>query len=135
MERLNIKNIMRGMMRLWIVIAIPWSAYFGWTAYDTFGHVRGWEQLENTYFKEWGKATIAEEEARSTGVRWENPHSLRYYKEQYEHAEQTRKEWSKKFEYAIRVGPTVPIGLLALIWAGLWIYRGFLPASPEKTDN
>jgi hypothetical protein len=102
----------RGISRAWIAFTVPWLIFWTWTFVDA------------KYSVNWNQEMISTMHAESRS-------SPNYFlsgalKEQFDFAVARRDQAEERAELAIKLGPSIPLGLAVLYLGSVWVRRGFL---------
>jgi hypothetical protein len=105
-------NINKGLARLWVVVSLPWSVWWGYEYYDG---LRGQKSFHNLAMYEYEQ------------IKYFNPDllvTLNKRHESHHNYLDLRNASIDRKETAIIVGPALPLGYL-LLWAALrWVSLG-----------
>ncbi len=104
-------NSRRGLFRAWIAFTVPWLIFWTWTFVDA----------NRT-------ANLNGNSASSIYAKMNEPSSLprSFWDEQFDLAIDRRNQANETSELALKLGPSVPLGLIVLYFVLVWVRRGFL---------
>ena len=101
----------RGIIRVWIAFTVPWLIYWIWAFVDA-NHTVNWNQdIISTYV-----AQNLDSPGYLSGA----------IKEQFNFAVDRRNQAKETAELAVKLGLSVPLGLVVLYFVLVWVRRGFL---------
>lgn len=113
------KNFRNGLFRLWLVITIPWCAWFSWQTYDSYSDKIAYQNLVSKTSKmiiESSKDISDGKEYQQEMYRWANKRLPEYI--------YARDKASERLDLNVKLLP-IPFALLLFYPLTIWIMRGF----------
>ena len=120
----------KGLFRLWIVLAIPWIAWFGYQTWLNYNEYIGFQELAVRLDKAIGESA-SQYERDPTSVN-------RYFYES--HKAQGQEMWKQyhlrktTFDFNIKL-VAIPLILPAIYLIALWVINGFRKSEAENREQ
>ncbi len=119
----------RGALRLWLIIAVPWVVYFGWSGYNGYSGYNLAQNSANDCSKRIDialqreeVATTPQEKSFARESRADNEFLLQNYC-------RIRDDYKEQLETAYTWGPAIPLGFPVAWFLGRWVLQGLQPRS------
>jgi len=121
------KNIRRGLLRIYVLLAVPWLCGFGYLAYSSYHASLRWQDLAKTWQQKMEQAqsdptAMAVENAMRRAVGETSETMLNGAIEEQDKSQRT-------LHFALAALPMIPLGLPILYIAFLWVVAGFRRSS------
>jgi hypothetical protein len=104
-------NSRRGLFRAWIAFTATWLIFWTWTFVDANHRANSAQKAISITYK---------------GMQGPSSFSPDYWEEQFDLAIDRKSQAIETSELALKLGPSVPLGLIVLYFVLVWVRRGFL---------